>query len=89
MSTTWLDKLHVATTATTVCSYQIECVANAMHTLGLNEGAVALYEVAEELRKAAADIRGATSDCVNERVRQSEEATGNMVRAALACAARE
>ena len=85
----YLDRLHRADGELTAVILGIEELANAFTIVGNRKVADKLWDMAQAIQDAAKEIRSATTEELNRQVKQAQESSANLVRAALAGSALE
>jgi hypothetical protein len=79
-----LDMIHDGTHVVTYASLDLRSVAKCLHRVGMTSLADELAEIADALEIASRDIRGGYTMDLSRQLRRSEEATSNVLHAAVA-----
>lgn len=80
----YLDKLHAADVTFTDVSREMVYLANAFRVTGNTTMSSRLFNMADDLRRAADQVNKAVAKELNESVRQAQESSTNLFKAALA-----
>lgn len=79
----WLDKMHDARNSIGQCAFHLEALADAFFTTGNTVMGTRLAVVAEDLHKNSDIIHQGIGEKISEQLRDSQQATGNMLAIAL------
>jgi len=79
-----IDMIHDGARVVTILSHDLLNIARCLHRVGLSTLADELSEISRDLEKASKDIRSGYSLDLTQQFRRSEEATSNLLHAALA-----
>ena len=86
---TWLDIIHRESSILLRVSEELQSLSQAFYTIGNGLVGYKLEELAKLCLISSKEVSRATCLCLTEEVRRSQEATANILKTALAVAARD